>query len=87
MVPSVVKIIRRDEFVAFLRSHGEACWNATNSLAEEYKSAFSGARSLALSGSVAGRVARLSPTMTWRSLRRLRGRRSRGRLGSSRKTS
>jgi len=58
MGPTRVKVVRRDEFLAFLHDHGEACWNATQSLAEVYKSAFSGARNLALSG-VDGRVAKL----------------------------
>jgi len=59
LVPSVTKVIRREDFLAFLQRHGEASWNATQALATEYKSAFAGARSLALSSSVSGRVARL----------------------------
>lgn len=59
LTPSVVKVVQRDEFLRFLQSHSEACWNATHSLAAEYKTALTGARNLALSGSVAGRVARL----------------------------
>jgi len=59
MAPTDVSLIPRDDFLAFIRSHGEASLHAAHSLAAEYKSALSGARSLALSGSVAGRVARL----------------------------
>ena len=62
MVPTVVKVIRRDEFLAFVNSHGEASLFAAQALAEEYKTAFSRARSLALSG-VSGRVAGLLPEL------------------------
>lgn len=58
MVPTQVKVVRREEFLAFLRHHSDACWNATQLLADEYKSAFLGARSLALQG-VPARIARL----------------------------
>ena len=58
MVPTQVKIMRRDEFLAFLRRHSDACWNATQLLADDYKSAFLGVRGLALAG-VSARVARL----------------------------
>ena len=54
-----VKVIPRKDFLTFLRSHDEASMNALYSLAAEYKSAHTGARRLALSGTVAGRVAAL----------------------------
>jgi CRP/FNR family transcriptional regulator len=59
LVPSVLKVILQKEFLHFLHRYREASWNATNSLAVEYRSAISGVRNLSLSPSVAGRVARL----------------------------
>lgn len=51
------KVIRRDEFLAFLNRHVEASMLAAKALSEEYRSAFFDVRRLALSGSVAGRLA------------------------------
>jgi CRP/FNR family cyclic AMP-dependent transcriptional regulator len=53
------KSIRSAEFRAFLQRHGEASMHAATALADEYKSAFVDARRLALSGSIAGRLAGL----------------------------
>jgi CRP/FNR family transcriptional regulator len=55
--PTLVKNIRRDDFIAFLEGHGEVGLHAARSLADEYKSAFYDARRLALSPSAAGRLA------------------------------
>lgn len=55
--PTEVKNIRREEFLSFLKKHGDASLHAAKSLSEEYKSAFFDARRLALSGSTAGRLA------------------------------
>jgi CRP/FNR family transcriptional regulator, cyclic AMP receptor protein len=55
--PTEIKKIRRDEFLAFLKNHGQASLLAAKSLSEEYKAAFFDARRLALSGSAAGRLA------------------------------
>jgi CRP/FNR family transcriptional regulator, cyclic AMP receptor protein len=55
--PTEVKSIRRDEFLQFLKKHGEASMHVAKALSEEYKSAFFDARRLALSGSTAGRLA------------------------------
>jgi CRP/FNR family transcriptional regulator, cyclic AMP receptor protein len=55
--PTLVKNIRREDFLAFLEKHGEASMHAAKALSEEYKSAFFDARRLALSGSAAGRLA------------------------------
>ena len=57
-MPIVVKVIRGDAFLEFVRSHEEALLFAALALAEEYKAAFFRTRSLALSG-VSGRIARL----------------------------
>jgi CRP/FNR family transcriptional regulator len=55
--PTEVKSIRREEFLQFLKKHGEASMHVAKALSEEYKSAFFDARRLALSGSTAGRLA------------------------------
>ena len=57
IMPTRVKSIRREEFLAFLEKHGEGSLHAARSLADEYKTAFLDARRLALSGSAAGRLA------------------------------
>ena len=46
-----------EEFLAFLKTHGQASLHAAKALSEEYKAAFFDARRLALSGSTAGRLA------------------------------
>ena len=55
--PTQLKSIRRADFLAFLQRHGEASLHAAKALSAEYKAAFFDARRLALSGSVAGRLA------------------------------
>lgn len=55
--PVEIKSIRREEFLDFLKKHGEASLHAAKALSEEYKAAFFDARRLALSGSAAGRLA------------------------------
>ena len=57
--PVSLKQIYRTDFIPFLERHGEASMHAAKALSEEYKSAFSDARRLALSSSVSGRVAGL----------------------------
>jgi CRP/FNR family transcriptional regulator len=55
--PTLIKNIRKDEFLAFLERHGQASMHAAKSLSEEYKSVFFDARRLALSPTAAGRLA------------------------------
>jgi CRP/FNR family cyclic AMP-dependent transcriptional regulator len=57
--PCDVKIVRKQEFVDFLGRHGIASMHAAHSIAGEYLTVFHDARRLALSSSVAGRLARL----------------------------
>jgi CRP/FNR family cyclic AMP-dependent transcriptional regulator len=57
--PTYLKIIGRADFLALLARHGEASFGAAKALANDYKSAFSDARRMALSGSIAGRLAGL----------------------------
>ena len=54
-----MKVMERSEFLRFLERHGEASMQVAKTLSDEYKSAFADARRLALSGSVAGRLASL----------------------------
>jgi CRP/FNR family transcriptional regulator len=54
-----LKAISRTEFLPFIERHGEASMHAAMSLSQEYQSALADARRLALSGSVAGRLAGL----------------------------
>lgn len=55
--PTLIKTIRKDEFLSFLGRHGEASMHAAKALSEEYKSIFFDARRLALAPSAAGRLA------------------------------
>ncbi len=57
VLPTRIKHIPRNDFLAFLQRHGEGSLHAAKSLADEYKAAFFDARRLALSGSAAGRLA------------------------------
>ncbi len=57
--PCQVKAIRKQEFVDFLGKHGIASMHAAQSLSSEYLTVFHDAKRLALSGSAAGRLARL----------------------------
>jgi CRP/FNR family transcriptional regulator, cyclic AMP receptor protein len=57
--PVQVKAIRKQDFVDFLSHHGIASMNAAQSLSSEYMTVFHDAKRLALSGSAAGRLARL----------------------------
>ncbi len=57
--PCQVKMVRKQEFVDFLGRHGIASMHAAQSVAGEYLTVFHDARRLALSSSVAGRLARL----------------------------
>ncbi len=54
-----LKRIRRDEFLTFLKEHGEGSLHAAQSLSEEYQAAFFDVRRLALSVSAAARLASL----------------------------
>jgi CRP/FNR family transcriptional regulator, cyclic AMP receptor protein len=57
--PCQVKTVRKQEFVDFLGRHGIASMHAAQSLSSEYLTVFHDAKRLALSGSAAGRLARL----------------------------
>lgn len=57
--PCQAKLVKRQEFLAFLEEYGSASVNAARSLSNDYQAAFQDVRSRALSGSAAGRLARL----------------------------
>jgi CRP/FNR family transcriptional regulator len=59
LMPTFAKAISRSQFIGFLGRHGEASLHAAQLLAQDYRSSFQGARRLALTGSVAGRLAGL----------------------------
>lgn len=54
--PTIMKNVRKADFIAFLERHGEASLHAAQSLALEYNSAFYDAKRLALSESAARRL-------------------------------
>jgi CRP/FNR family transcriptional regulator, cyclic AMP receptor protein len=51
--------IRREDFLPFIRKHGEAGWQVANQLSRDYFTVHDQMRSIALSGSVAEKLARL----------------------------
>lgn len=57
--PCQVKTVRKQEFIDFLGRHGIASMHAAQALSGEYMTVFHDAKRLALSGSAAGRLARL----------------------------
>ena len=61
--PTLVKNIRRNDFIAFLERHGEASMHALRSLSDEYKTVFYDAKRLALSPTAAGRL--ISVLLQW----------------------
>jgi len=75
--PCQVKTVRKQEFVEFLGRHGIASMHAAQSLSGEYLTVFHDAKRLALSGSAAGRLARLLLDAR----HQLRQRKARGRDG------
>lgn len=56
--PTQANFIARDDFLAFLRMHGEVALKVARQLAESYQSAFSEARSIGLSGCASQRLGR-----------------------------
>jgi len=57
--PSQLAYIGREQFLRFLRVHGDACLRATQHLSGDCQSAYEVIRSIGLSHSVAGKLARL----------------------------
>ncbi len=57
--PSQLAFIRRDDFLAFLNEHGDACLRAAEHLARDCQSAYDVIRSIGLSHSVSEKLARL----------------------------
>jgi len=57
--PSQLAYISREQFLRFLRTHGDACLRATQHLSGDCHSAYEVIRSIGLCHSVAGKLARL----------------------------
>jgi CRP/FNR family cyclic AMP-dependent transcriptional regulator len=57
--PCQTKLIKRQQFLLFLQEYGEASLNAARTMSTDYQATFQDVRSRALSGSAAGRLARL----------------------------
>lgn len=57
--PSQLKFVRREDFLRFLREHSEACLRVARQLSEKYMSTCREMRTLALSHSATGKLARL----------------------------
>jgi CRP/FNR family transcriptional regulator len=57
--PSQVNFIRREDYLAFLNNHPEACLHTAQQLSEKYRSAQREIRSLGLSQSTSEKLARL----------------------------
>jgi CRP/FNR family cyclic AMP-dependent transcriptional regulator len=57
--PSQLAFIGRDDFLRFLKSHGDACLQAATQLSQECQSAYDVIRSIGLSHSVSEKMARL----------------------------
>jgi CRP/FNR family cyclic AMP-dependent transcriptional regulator len=58
MRPSQLDFVSREDFLRFLKDHGDACLRATQNLARDCQSAYDVVRSIGLSNSVSGRVAK-----------------------------
>lgn len=57
--PSQLAFIGRDDFLRFLKTHGDACLRAATQLSQECQSAYDVIRSIGLSHSVSEKMARL----------------------------
>ena len=57
--PSVVRFVKREDFLLFLRSFPESGLNAVHALSLEYQGAFDSLRSIALSHNATSRIAQL----------------------------
>ena len=57
--PTQLAFVARDQFLRFLRTHGDACLRATQHLSGDCHSAYETIRSIGLVHSVAGKLARL----------------------------
>jgi CRP/FNR family transcriptional regulator, cyclic AMP receptor protein len=57
--PCQVNFVKREDFLRFLREHGDACFRVAEQLAEKYNNACHEVRSLGLSHSTAEKLAKL----------------------------
>lgn len=59
MAPSLVRFVKREEFLQFLQSSTEISLNAVQALSQEYHQAFESLRSIGLLHTASGRIAQL----------------------------
>ncbi len=59
LAPCQINFIKREDFLSFLKQHGEACLRVAEHLSDYYHAAFEQSRSLGLSSSAAGKLAGL----------------------------
>ncbi|MBZ5549913.1 MAG: Crp/Fnr family transcriptional regulator [Acidobacteriia bacterium] len=57
MQPSQLNFVNREDFLRFLKAHGDACLHAAQQISRECRDAYEVVRSIGLSRSVSGRVA------------------------------
>jgi CRP/FNR family transcriptional regulator, cyclic AMP receptor protein len=58
MQPSQLNFVSREDFLRFLKEHGDACLHAAQHISSECQDAYDVVRSIGLSNSVSGRVAK-----------------------------
>jgi CRP/FNR family cyclic AMP-dependent transcriptional regulator len=58
MQPCLLNFVGRDEFLRFLKGHGDACLHAAQHISRDCRDAYDVVRSIGLSHSVSGRVAK-----------------------------
>jgi CRP/FNR family transcriptional regulator, cyclic AMP receptor protein len=58
MRPSQLDFVGREDFLRFLKNHGDACLRAARNIGRDCQSAYDVVRSIGLSNSVSGRVAK-----------------------------
>jgi len=58
MQPSRLNFVKQDDFLQFLKGHGDACLRAAEHISRDCQSAYDVARSIGLSHSVSGRLAK-----------------------------
>jgi CRP/FNR family cyclic AMP-dependent transcriptional regulator len=58
MQPSRLNFVDRKDFLRFLKEHGDACLHATQHISRDYQNACDVVRSIGLSHSASGRVAK-----------------------------
>ena len=58
MLPCQLNFVNREDFLSFLKEHGDACLHAAQHISRDCRDAYEVVRSIGLSHSVSGRVAK-----------------------------